>query len=190
MSPRKSVDQELTRDGIMDVARTLFAVSGYQHVSMRKIAQEINYSHGALYYHFKNKAEIFFAIISKDFKELDILLLKCLELDVPNNEKIEAVLLGFIQFGLENPHHYELMFMTRDSEVQSHLAKEPSESYMLFANTLSQLSNGEIALQEIWCIFLSIHGFVSTYCLNQQSYKDVEQLAKAHVTFLLRGICI
>src|SRR6478609_6565172 len=75
MSPRKSVEKELTRDTILDTARSLFAQSGYQHVSMRKIAQELNYSHGALYYHFQNKAELFYAIISRDFSLLNELLI-------------------------------------------------------------------------------------------------------------------
>lgn len=188
MSPRKSVDQELTRDKIIDVARILFAKSGYQHVSMRKIAQELNYSHGALYYHFKNKAEIFYAIISKDFSTLTERLLEVKKEDSTNKEKIELILLSFIQFGLDHPHHYELMFMTRDSEVQSHLAKGPDESYMLFANTLSELCDGKLTIQEIWCLFLSLHGFVATYCRNEQSYEAVESLAKAHVSFLLKGM--
>ena len=58
MTPRKAVDNELTKEMIMDTARELFAEQGFQHVSMRKIAQSLGYSHGALYYHFKNKAEI------------------------------------------------------------------------------------------------------------------------------------
>ena len=59
----------------------LFAQSGYQHVSMRKIAQELNYSHGALYYHFKNKAELFYAIISRDFSLLNKLLIQIMNED-------------------------------------------------------------------------------------------------------------
>ena len=58
MSPRKAVKQELTREMIMNVARNLFVQQGYQHTSMRKIATELGYSHGSIYYHFKNKAEL------------------------------------------------------------------------------------------------------------------------------------
>lgn len=63
MSPRKSGHPELTREMIMDAARDLFVQKGYQHVSMRQIAKELNYSHGAIYYHFKNKAELFYALV-------------------------------------------------------------------------------------------------------------------------------
>ena len=68
MSPRKSVEQELTRDmRIMDAARDLFVEKGYQHVSMRHIAKELKYSHGAIYYnHFQNKEELFYAILLKN----------------------------------------------------------------------------------------------------------------------------
>lgn len=67
MSPRKSVDKELSREMILDVARILFVKDGYEHVSMRKIAKELGYSHGALYYHFKNKAELFYALVADGF---------------------------------------------------------------------------------------------------------------------------
>ena len=71
MSPRKSVQQELTREMIMDAARDLFVKNGYQHVSMRQIAKELNYSHGAIYYHFQNKAELFYALVEEHFGLLE-----------------------------------------------------------------------------------------------------------------------
>ena len=129
MSPRKSVEKELTRDLIIDTARRLFAQSGYQHVSMRKIAQELNYSHGALYYHFQNKAELFYAIISKDFSLLNELLTEIMYEDLGNKQKIIKILLRYIQFGLDHPNQYELMFLTKRSEVQWQIQQAPNESY-------------------------------------------------------------
>ncbi|EAO53817.1 Transcriptional regulator, TetR family [Bacillus thuringiensis serovar israelensis ATCC 35646] len=60
MSPRKAVKQELTREMIMNVARELFIAQGYQHTSMRKIATELGYSHGSIYYHFKKQKQSYF----------------------------------------------------------------------------------------------------------------------------------
>ena len=74
MSPRKSVLQELTREMIMEAARNLFVRNGYQHVSMRQIAKELGYSHGALYYHFENKAALFYALVEEHFFMLEKIL--------------------------------------------------------------------------------------------------------------------
>ncbi|AZV41256.1 TetR/AcrR family transcriptional regulator [Peribacillus asahii] len=190
MSPRKSVEQELTRDMIIDTARTLFAQSGYQHVSMRKIAQALGYSHGALYYHFQNKAELFYAIVAKDFSLLNHLLIEIMNEQLTNTEKVKKILLRFIQFGLDYPNHYELMFLTRNRDIQQHLQLAPAESYEQFAQALSTLCDSRVTAQAIWSVFLAVHGFVSVHCRNEQTYEEVEGLAKTHVRFMLKGLGI
>ncbi|GAA3328082.1 hypothetical protein GCM10020331_070620 [Ectobacillus funiculus] len=96
----KSVQQELTREMIMDAARDLFVQNGYGHVSMRQIAKELGYSHGAIYYHFTNKAELFYAMVQEHFHMLDHILANIMEQDLEQHEKLKQVLLGFIEFGL------------------------------------------------------------------------------------------
>lgn len=188
MSARKVVQRELSRSMIMDTARFLFAQSGYQHVSMRKIAQELNYSHGALYYHFKNKAELFYAIITEDFLLLNQLLDEIMLEELTNNEKLKKILLKFIQFGLDHPNHYELMFLTRDSEVQAHLQQAPNLSYEKFGNAMYILCGPQINVQQVWSVFICVHGFVTTYIRNNQAYDEVKILAESHVEFILKGI--
>ncbi|MBA9026581.1 TetR/AcrR family transcriptional regulator [Peribacillus huizhouensis] len=188
MSPRKSVDHELTKEMIMDTARELFAEQGFQHVSMRKIAQSLGYSHGALYYHFKNKAEIFYSLVFLDFSSLNHEIVKVMNSEADNDQKIRDLLLRFIKFGLDHPNHYEIMFLTRDEEVQSFLQQEPSESYRQFSEALHQLSNRTIPIKETWSVFLSLHGFVSVYLRNRQSYSEVEIMAETHVDVILRAI--
>lgn len=190
MSPRKSVEQELTKDMIIDTARNLFAQFGYQHVSMRKIGQELGYSHGALYYHFQNKAELFYEIVAKDFSLLNDLLIEIINEELTNTEKVEKILLRFIQFGLDYPNHYELMFLTRNQDIQQHLQLAPAESYERFAQSLSTLCGPQVSAQEIWSVFLAMHGFVSVHCRNEQTYEEVRGLAKNHVRFMLKGLGI
>ena len=113
MAPRKAVQQELTRAMIMDAARDLFVKNGYQHVSMRQIAKVLGYSHGAIYYHFKNKAELFYALVEEHFHMLDQKLDQALNLNKNNAEKLKDVLLGFIEFGLTYQSHYEIMFLIK-----------------------------------------------------------------------------
>ncbi|MGE8079952.1 TetR/AcrR family transcriptional regulator [Peribacillus loiseleuriae] len=188
MSPRKAVDNELTKETIMDTARELFAEQGFQHVSMRKIAQSLGYSHGALYYHFKNKAEIFYSLVSLDFSLLNHEIAKVMNNEADNDQKMRELFLRFIKFGLDHPNHYEIMFLTRDEEVQSFLQQEPSESYRQFSEALHQLSGRTIPIKETWSVFLSLHGFVSVYCRNRQSYSEVEIMAETHVDVILRAI--
>ncbi len=52
-----------TKDVLIDVARTLFATKGYANTSMNDIANAANKGRRTLYTYFKNKDEVFYAVI-------------------------------------------------------------------------------------------------------------------------------
>lgn len=187
MSARKVVAKELTRSLIMEAAHDLFIHEGYQHVSMRQIAKQLGYSHGALYYHFDNKAELFYAMVEQDFQLLNEKLHDVLQQDISPKEKLKAVLLGFIEFGLNNQSQYEVMFMVKDAEVKSYLQEAPNKSYELFVQAL-RLCSEKLNVKQGYSVFLSLHGFVSHFCREVASFDDVQSLAEAHVTFIIASI--
>ena len=59
---RQERDREAVRRAILDAARELFVAEGYQNVSIRKIAERIEYSPAAIYGYFPSKDDIFFAL--------------------------------------------------------------------------------------------------------------------------------
>ncbi|MCM3597360.1 TetR/AcrR family transcriptional regulator [Metabacillus idriensis] len=189
MAARRAVDQELTRESIMHAAHQLFNEKGYQNVSMRQIAKELNYSHGAIYYHFKNKAELFYALVKADFTLLDEKLMNVLDQEeLSNKEKTKKILESYIEFGLRNQSQYELMFLTKDEEVISYMIHEPNASYDQFAQAIYALSGKQLSANVIWSVFLSLHGFVTHYCKTGMTFEEVEPLVKAHVLFLMKGL--
>ncbi len=56
---RREREKSETRDKILDAARELFVTEGYEGVSMRKVAEKIEYSPTAIYVHFADKNELF-----------------------------------------------------------------------------------------------------------------------------------
>ncbi|HDR7792741.1 TPA: TetR/AcrR family transcriptional regulator [Bacillus luti] len=188
MSPRKAVKQELTREMIMNVARELFIAKGYQQTSMRKIATELGYSHGSIYYHFKNKAELFYAMVEQDFQLLNKKLDEICNQKLPEEEQLRAVLFGFIEFGLRNQSHYEIMFLIKDAELKECLADSPNVSYEKFARVIASLCGDQINAMIIWSVFLSLHGFVAHYCRSGQTFEELQGLAKVHVEFISKSL--
>lgn len=188
MTPRRTVQQELTKEMIMDAARDLFSEKGYQHVSMRQIAKELGYSHGALYYHFKNKAELFYALVENHFSMLNTVLDQIMKKEMEPREKLREIFTGFIQFGLTYQSHYEIMFLIKDEEVRNFMNEEPNHTYEKFAKSVYSLCEKNVSIQDVWSIFLSLHGFVTHYCRHVVGYEDVKGLAEAHANFLLRAI--
>jgi AcrR family transcriptional regulator len=109
---RREREKDQTRTRIMDAARELFASEGYEAVSMRRIAQEIEYSPTAIYVHFADKQELFREICSEDFARLATVFAKLAKIEDPL-EQICQIGQEYIRFALEYPNHYRLMFMTR-----------------------------------------------------------------------------
>ncbi|MBO1005359.1 TetR/AcrR family transcriptional regulator [Pseudogracilibacillus auburnensis] len=177
---------DLTRERIMDVARDLLVEKGYRNVSMRQIASEMTCSHGAIYYHFKNKAELFYALVEDHFSLLDKRMDEILEEQTENKDKLKKLLLGFIEFGLNYQSHYEIMFLIKDKEVLHFLNENPTKTYEKFANAIAQLSEKQLSIQEIWSIFLSLHGFVSHYLRHIVGFTEVEEMAKFHVKMVIK----
>ncbi|WP_102347721.1 TetR/AcrR family transcriptional regulator [Bacillus sp. Marseille-P3661] len=188
MSPRKAVEQELSRKVIMETARELFLKNGYDHVSMRQISKKLNYSHGAIYYHFKNKADLFYALVKEDFYLLDQELEDVMSKPLDNYSKLRELLLGFIEFGLTNQSHYEIMFLIKDEDLKSFQQQEPNLSYEKFAKAVYSLCDNQVGVTEIWSAFLSLHGLVSHYCRSGQTFEDVRTLADIHVNFILKAL--
>src|SRR6059058_2976758 len=67
---RQERDREAVRRAILDAARELFVAEGFRNVSIRKIAERIEYSPAAIYSYFPSKDDIFFALAEEGFRLL------------------------------------------------------------------------------------------------------------------------
>lgn len=63
-----------TRQRIQDVALELFAEQGYEKTSLREIAERLEVTKAALYYHFKTKEEIIVGIFTDLTKPIEDLI--------------------------------------------------------------------------------------------------------------------
>ncbi len=64
------VDESGTRNTILEKAKSLFIEHGYRGLSMREIAEKVGVSKPALYYHFKDKEELFCAVLNSGLEEI------------------------------------------------------------------------------------------------------------------------
>ena len=63
-------DAELTRQRIIDAARAVFLTRGVSRSTLEHIATEATVTRGAVYWHFKNKSDIFYALRDRAFLPL------------------------------------------------------------------------------------------------------------------------
>ena len=104
------------RRRIMDAAMRLFVEDGYQAVSMRYIAKVIEYSPATIYLYFRDKDDIFYALLQDGFRRLTEKQLAVQDVADPI-ERLAAHGRAYVDFALENPQLYEIMFSLRGPEV-------------------------------------------------------------------------
>src|SRR6516162_1420812 len=63
-----------TRQRIQTVALELFAEQGYDKTSLREIAERLDVTKAALYYHFKSKEDIVASLVEDYFGQMDDLV--------------------------------------------------------------------------------------------------------------------
>src|ERR1700724_1531426 len=112
---RQERDREAIRRGILDAARELFVNEGYQNVSIRKIAERIEYSPAAIYGYFPSKDDIFFALADEGFR----LLCNPAHMTTPAHQalppldRLRVLFRRFYEFSREHPQYFALMFVDR-----------------------------------------------------------------------------
>ncbi len=120
---RRARHKENLRQAILEAARELFVSDGYDNVSVRKIAERIEYSPTAIYLHFKDKEEILVELSEEGFRLLHESLGNAYLSDPV--ERLRHGAARYFAFALHHPHYYQIMFeIAANPMVKYHQAVE------------------------------------------------------------------
>ena len=108
---RRARERESLRARILDAARELFAAEGYDAVTIRRVAERIEYTPPVIYQHFADKAALIREICYADFREFGAHFHALLGVGDPI-ERLTRMGELYVEFALTHPNHYRLMFMT------------------------------------------------------------------------------
>ncbi len=100
-----------TRQAILDAARVIIAEEGPAALSMRALADRIDYSAAGLYEYFGSKEEIIAAVCAEGQQRL-YAAMHAVDPGLPPAEHLHAIGLAYIRFALEHPDYFLLMFTT------------------------------------------------------------------------------
>ncbi|GAB2604600.1 TetR/AcrR family transcriptional regulator [Spirosoma areae] len=107
---RKEREREEMRKLILDAAQKLFLTNGFEKVSIRNIADEIEYSPATIYLYYKDKNDLFFALHQAAFTKLIDEFAPIAHIEQPMDKLIKMGRL-YLQFAFDNPELYDLMFI-------------------------------------------------------------------------------
>jgi AcrR family transcriptional regulator len=170
---RREREKSETRDKILDAARELFVTEGYEGVSMRKVAEKIEYSPTAIYVHFADKQELFRELCHQDYARLAEVFQSSVMSSEPI-ERLKQIGQTYIDFGTRYPNHYKFMFMTPHpkqelDEVDREVMGDPEkDAYAFLKWTVqqaidagcfrSEMRDADAIAQTLWA---SVHGVIA-----------------------------
>jgi AcrR family transcriptional regulator len=97
------------------------STGGEGAVSIRAIADAVGVSPPAIYLHFSDKDELLFAVCARHFAALDQRFLSATDgVDDPV-ERLRLLARAYVQFGLDEPEPYRVLFMGKPEGVPEHI---------------------------------------------------------------------
>jgi AcrR family transcriptional regulator len=201
---RRAREKSETRDKILDAARELFVTEGYEGVSMRRVAERIEYSPTAIYVHFADKQELFHELCQQDYARLaEVFQSSAMSSDPV--ERLRQIGSTYSEFGVRYPNHYKFMFMTPhppqepDEQDREIMGKPEVDAYAFLKWAVQQaidagrlreeLQDAELISQTLWA---AVHGVISLHiakCTDPWvDWRPLEQRAQLMLDVTLRGL--
>lgn len=200
---RKAREKQEVKDQILDAARKLFVREGYESVSMRKIADQIEYSPATIYTYFKDKDEILDSLCEETFLKLHRERLAAIHL--AKGDPLEDLRLGmetYVRFGIEHPDHYIVTFVLKAAPYEqpghgeSRKAKAGSQCFGDMRNLVRRCmeegklkqADPEETTQAMWA---GIHGLTTLLiAMTGFPFVERERLIKRTLEILIRGVSV
>jgi len=158
------------RRRILDTARHQLVQEGYQDLSMRKIASAIGYSATSIYLYFDSKDALLHALIHEGMMWLrDKLQETAAQHSDAPVQRMRALCRCFVEFGLDNPEYYEIMFQLRPERMERYPPekyRQARENLDFFAQAVKEgvedgifeVDDIQVSVSTVWA---SLHGTIS-----------------------------
>lgn len=153
----------------MNRSRALFIERGVEAVTLRQIAQKIEYSTTAIYVQFADKAALVDAMLQEDFARFARGLDAAAAVEDPV-DRLGVLYESYVEFALGMPHHYQLLFLTPPmaKHKRSHASPAGIAGYRVLLATIDEcirtkrlrpeLDDPDAVAQVVWA---TVHGLVS-----------------------------
>lgn len=197
---RREREKTETRQLILETARQLFAEKGFEAVTMRMIADKIEYSPTAIYVHFADKDSLMRELCAGDFRSMSAAVVRAQKVEDPR-DRLKKLGRAYLDFALDHPNSYMLLFMHQHErkalEKDEFDDPERSAYAMLKANVEYAIEKGafhpdhhdpDTTAQLMWA---GLHGLISLNLAMQQDgkvpWKPLKKMADLMMDVLLEG---
>lgn len=188
--------KEETRINILDAALQIVKKDGWQALSMRKIADAIEYTAPIIYEYFSNKDAILLELTRKGYLILSDYLTKAkAKHDLPADQ-LEAMWTAYWNFAFANKELYQVMFgvTTNCSCEEVKGLPEADLPWDHFTEVIGKLMNitdmdSGVICTKYYTFWSIVHGLVSINILGRDSSDSINrQVLKDAITGVIKSI--
>jgi AcrR family transcriptional regulator len=159
VAERKTRERGMREQRITAVARQIAEAEGWDSVTIRRLADEIEYSQPVLYSHFRNRDAIVTAVALEGFREIKSALHQAAHASAGRRRPpCESVAIAYLDFARDHPAVYEAMFtlpidlLFAEAETKSELREAFDE---LAAVVPPSSPDVDVATETLWA---ALHG--------------------------------
>lgn len=178
ISERKLRQKEEVYASILRASWKIVATEGWQALSIRKIAEAIEYSAPVIYDHFANKEAILLEFTKQGFQRLNEELSKAKKSsDLPEQQLI-AMADAYWNFAFSNKEYYQLMYglgmptcetVKQIAELNSFTELVMDSIRSLIANSNNTTNDAFLKLHTYWSM---LHGLISINMMGKENSRD------------------
>ena len=186
--------KEETRKNILDAAYSIAKEEGWQGLSMRKIADRIEYTAPIIYEYFSNKEAILSELTGRGFNMLSRELEKAKAKSENPEQQLEAMWMAYWEFAFTDTEMYQVMFGVQMNCCAGECEAADSP-YKLFTGVISEIMKEakpteEVIKQKYFLFFSVIHGLISINIVNQnQALENINnQILKDAISGIIHTI--
>lgn len=185
--------KEETRSNILKAAREIVKEEGWQGLSMRKIADKIEYTAPIIYEYFSNKEAILQELTCKGFGILTKELLAAKDESEDPAVQLENMWLVYWNFARTNKEMYQLMYGV-EMTCCAQRTTETDAPYILITNVIAKLMDSdtpkpEVVKQKYFTFFSVIHGLISINIVGNGLSDDInKQILKDAISGIIQYI--
>lgn len=193
---REQHKQELYRE-ILNTSAELLLEQGYEHFSLRQVAERIGYAAGTIYLYFRDKNEVLSKLAQDFYTRLEQQQMIAFQSESDPLAKILASGRAYVNFGIQNPTAYQLMFMQRSEFMASVISNAgppgPGSVDLLQEEIRKGINAGVIRQADPGAIAdalrAGVHGIV-TFALHLRNHNSqrAEAMVDVALQILLTGL--
>jgi len=168
------------RERILNQAVDLYLEKGLSGLSMRHVAEKVGVSATALYRHYRNKEDLLHNVIGEAVKVFGSYLFPTLAAKTPKDRFLQSGE-AYLNFALETPKYYEVLFLTQDQLGHEFLPMELQEksraTFQFLVDRVQECMDARYfrkgdANAFAFTIWGHSHGLVSIYLAKKSPYDE------------------